>query len=363
MFFGSGLGEANVSSLAFSMQNGIFENKLFMPYWSLAHVTISGVDGQLWIRIAHNPYDPNAAGYLHVTYSDARPTNSPTDFAYLHVQGSGKLVGTVLTIHPSSPTDKKWWEGDLRSSSDGRRTFGIHGTGHEDDHLGGWSNEFFSGPFSLAFNGEPKVEMLDRNGQYNANITAYRIWRGIPFWGRIDHSTEHGNENTSVTGYEAATFYYLRPGDRLAETDSVSVCDAESRAKHGWMADGESEAITVESFFEGVAYHDSVSGCHRGYTGATAMTMAIGPDNAGVWLRRMFDQSDGRQMADVLVDGERVGSWYVVEANSWLRWAERDFFLPASYTRGKHAIRIEIRPRNDHAVWDAAEYRVLSLAP
>jgi hypothetical protein len=275
---------------------------------------------------------------------------------------AGKLVGTVLAVLPAdAATDKRWWEGDWRCSADGRRTPGHHGTGHEDDYFGGWSNEFFDGPFTLPMNGEPRTEIADRNGQLNGNVTMYRLWTGIPFLDQLRHSVEHGTENAQTVDQWSTTFFYALSSSRLVDSDALDLCDDVARAAHTMQADGESAPAMLTSAFEGRAYRTPVSMCHRAHQGAASFTMAIFPENRGVLLRRAFDQTQGRQRARVSVDGDPVGDWYVAEGNAILRWAERDYFLPARFTAGKTAITIAIAPDPTAPAWDAAQYRTLSV--
>jgi hypothetical protein len=63
-----------------------------------------------------------------------------------------------------------------------------------------------------------------------------------------------------------------------------------------------------------------------------------------------------------------VGTWLVAEQNATLRWAERDFRIPAAFTAGATTLAISIAPEADPAgspppAWDAAEYRALSVVP
>ncbi|HVU51589.1 MAG TPA: DUF2961 domain-containing protein [Polyangia bacterium] len=369
-FFGSGLGEASVASLAFSMAPGRWVSHLPMPFWRRARVQLTGVSGRLFLRVAPNPYDESQAAHLRVRWREERPTTPATDFELLTYAGAGRLVATVLTVEPpDAATDKQWWEGDLRSYADGRRTPGIQGTGYEDDHFGGWSNEFFSTPFSLPLNGEPLARILDHTGQYNGDVTMYRVWRGIPFLGEVRHSVEHGTENVRQVNESAATFFYAEPRPWLVDSDALDVCDDASRAAHALSVAGETRLPPLASAFEGRAYQTTVTMCHHAHTGRATFTLAVSPDNAGVILRRAYDQARGRQRAAVSVDGAVAGTWYVAESNETLRWAERDFFLPPSVTRGRARLAITIEPQpepdlaGDPPAWDAAAYRTLSVVP
>jgi hypothetical protein len=63
----------------------------------------------------------------------------------------------------------------------------------------------------------------------------------------------------------------------------------------------------------------------------------------------------------VLVDGKEVGMWYTAEENTSCRWAERDFFIPAAFTKGKAKVHITIDPPPSSPLFSHARYTVLSL--
>jgi hypothetical protein len=269
----------------------------------------------------------------------------------------------VLTVEPpDAARDKQWWEGDLRSSADGRRTPGLQGTGYEDDHFGGWSNEFFSTPFSLPLNGEPRAELLDHVGQYNGNVTMYRVWTGIPFLSELRHSVEHGTGNNRAVNESAATFFYGEPRPWLAVTDALDLCDEGARTAHLVRVTGQSRLDTLASAFEG-RDHAAFAHCHTTLTdGEMSFELRTAPENEGVYLRRSFDQAVGRQRSVVSVDGRFVGPWYVAEANASARWAERDFFVPKSFTAGRASISVTLTiPTLADPPWDAAEFRAVSV--
>ena len=363
MFFGSGLGETPVRSVAFRMAPGMYQNHFPMPFWKGFHMEIVGLDGKVQLRISPQRFTVGRAGYFRAIFHDVPLTSQPDDFVYTSLSGAGKLAGTVLAVEPPNPAnDKRWWEGDLRSYADDRQSPDTHGTGHEDDYFGGWSNEYFSGPFSLPMHGEPKTEIFDRNGQYNGNVTMYRLWPGIPFLKQIDHSVEHGSGNSSAVHYSSLTFLYSEPQPWLVQTDLLRVCDDSDRLAHAYSATKEGPRLSMISGFEGRFFQATVSACAASESGPTSFSVAVNPANAGVLLRRMFDQLRGPQQAMVTVDGQPVGTWYSVETNGVLRWAERDFFLPPQMTSGKSQLSIKIEPSgSEPPVWNAAEYRALSV--
>lgn len=359
-FFGSGLGEASIHAVAWTMQPGLWESRLPMPFWESYRISVKGLSGKLRAHVSPSKRERRDAGYLEVHWNEARPTGTGHDFVYVDTTGIGKLVGTVLAVEPLAPYDeivnKQWWEGDLRSSVDGRRTPNIHGTGHEDDHLGGWSNESLSRPFSQPMQGCPKTEILATNGQYNANASMYRLWPGITFTSALRHTTEHGAGNGRSLNYSSATFLYRRPDPGAARTDRFDVADRDAATAHGYVADAPRiEAIT--SAFEGEDASPLSLATHR-YDSAVTFELDVDPKNDGVFLRRLFDASEGGERASVEIDGSVVATIYIAEHNPERRWAERDTFLPPQLTTGKRRLHVRLVPDGD---FNAARFEAWSV--
>lgn len=361
MFFGSGLGDARIEALAFAMEAGVWENRIPMPFWRHARIELQG-SGELAVQLSKTVLPPGSSGHLCASYVEQRPTTPGEDFPFLEAAGAGKLVATVLTIRPPSPTSKQWWEGDLRCYLNGSNSPAMHGTGHEDDHFGGWSNEFFDAPFTLPMHGEPKVEMLDRSGQYNGNVTLYRVWAGVGFVNGIRHSIEHGSENSVQANYSATTFWYRYPQVSAKQTDYLDVCDEQSRKAHNLKVQNESEAVELKSAYEGREYRKEVSRKVRSHLNAMSFEVDITPNSIGVLLRKQYDQFHGRQRARVLVNDRFVGWWYIPEENRSLRWAERDFYIPEKFLADASNIRVVIDPPAGSPLWSVSSYRVISVA-
>jgi hypothetical protein len=321
MFFGSGRGLAPVRSVAWTMEPSLFESRLPMPFAASARIKITGIAGRLFLHLGAAL--PNGAP-LEVVLRDENPTSLGRDFVYADVEGSGKLVATVLGVDPAA--SKQWWEGDVRTRIDGARSPALHGTGHEDDHLGGWSNEFLLGPFSLPMQGAPRTDVTDPNPavQINGATTLYRIWPGITFLRSLRHTTEHGTSNGRAARYTSATFLYRRSGTRLVQTDTSHL-------------EGIGSTHAVTSAFEGEDATPLTADVHA-FQSAN-VRLAIDPDNEGVVLRRWFDRSETPAEANVEVDGFFVRA--VRTSAPWAesrRFAEEDLFVPAQITRGKAAI-------------------------
>jgi len=324
-FFGSARGLAPVRSVAWTMEPSLFESRLPMPFSAGARVAITGIAGKLFLHVGA----PRAgAAPLQIVSRDEDPTTFGRDHVYADVEGSGKLVATVLGVDPERPDLKQWWEGDMRTRIDGARSPAIHGTGHEDDHLGGWSNEFLLGPFTLPMQGAPRTDVTDPNPsvQINGATTLYRAWPGITFLRSLRHSTEHGTGNGRDPRYTSAAFLYRRSGVRLVPTGRSSL-------------EGIGETAPVTSAFEGEDATSVTADVHTFDRAAVKLT--IDPANEGVVVRRWFDRAETPTQANVEVDDTLVR---VVRTRApWAesrRFAEEDLFVPAQVTRGKSAIEL-----------------------
>jgi hypothetical protein len=212
--------------------------------------------------------------------------------------------------------------------------------------------------------GEPTTVILDESGQVNANATFYRFYPGIEFLDGIRHSTEHGSRNAVAGDYRGVAFYYAdAAGTALVETDRVAPADSQSRTDHAYVADGERAALALSSSFEGRDDTTTVVATTLDHTGKASFDAKMTPENTGCFLRRTYDQANGRQRALVSVDGVEAGIWYAAESNATHRWAERDYLLPGTLTSGKGTARISIEPGPRSPAWSVSEYAVLCIIP
>lgn len=344
-FFGSALGVAPVHALFWTMENGLLESRLPMPYFVSAHIVVSGIAGKLSLHKSAPPSSQAETGTFEARFREETPASNGQDFVYADVTGAGKLVATVLGVDPVVASTKRWWEGDLRCRVDGARTPSIHGTGHEDDHLGGWSNEFFSRPFSLPMQGAPRTDLLDTGAEFqkNGKSSMYRLWPGITFEQSIRHSTEHGTGNTIAANYAAATFLYRQPAVRSVRTDAFDVGDTDAASAHAYAAPDHVEAV-LTSAFEGDSDAVATTVLHE-YASPATFTLAIAPNNDGVVLRRMFDRSEAPLQSTLDVDGVRIrGERTFGPVAGGRVWAERDVFVPAQVTQGKSQVTVRWVP-------------------
>ncbi len=218
-FFGSGLGEADVRSLFIGMStSGTYYCYFPMPFRQSIRVTLQNrnyeAGGELYCQVGFTRQLPEqqsgTLGYFGAEYRRTWPITETKDYVLFDYRGRGAVIGQVMTVEPIQPDVKRWWEGDLRITIDGEEKPRFHGTGHEDEYQGGWSNFWLTNPYSLPLFGEPKSEgLVNIDGQINGSTTAYRFWPGkIPFAKSITISTEHGNRNDTPANYSSLVYYY-----------------------------------------------------------------------------------------------------------------------------------------------------------
>lgn len=210
-FFGSGLGEARVHALMFSLADGSLTSWWPMPYARSVRVALVNQSGQavagsaavVWSRSPQwaRELSSGRVGYF-ATSSHAGPTTPGVDWPFLRIRGAGKLVGISQTM---AGPDRSYLEGDDIGFVDGARQ--LHGTGTEDFYEGGWY--WNRGPFSDPFNGEPSHE-ASVYGCFAVCDSAYRLMiaDSIPFSSAIDYGIEHGNRNTVPALYGSTAFWY-----------------------------------------------------------------------------------------------------------------------------------------------------------
>jgi hypothetical protein len=352
-FFGSGLGEASVRSVPVGMSPSSHYYCYFpMPFWEKFKVELVNENPQptpeIWWEMRVTPtsvyeYPRDRSGTFHARYRKEWPTTPDRDFTILETEGRGIYVGQVMTVEPLRPEVKRWWEGDLRIYIDGRRQPAFHGTGHEDEYLGGWSNEWLMNPYSLPMHGQPKTDQLTQvDFQWSAATTVYRFFvGGIPYQSRLSISTEHGAENSAEAMYSSVAFYYEHP-HVMQRLDAVDVASSDDEKAHAYRTTPASKVTRLVSRFEGEADDSDLTDEGRDVTGRSSWAFEAPGDSSPLRLRRLYDQGTVQE-AEVWVNGELAGVWYTVATNSHRRWAESDFLLPISLTAGESRLEIEIR--------------------
>ncbi len=94
--------------------------------------------------------------------------------------------------------------------------------------------------------------------------------------------------------------------------------------------------------------------------GGSSFDVTVAPDNQGVRITRRFDRQIGHQVARLLVDGQRVGTWRSGAPAKGL-WGVQAIEVPASITAGKSSLRVSNRFVSSDLDFNEFRYDVHSL--
>jgi hypothetical protein len=353
-----------------------------MPFFRSAKIELAGgedaVSDVQW-KVRHAPFkdSPNQAGYFHATYRDHPAPELGKDLVLLDTIGtegsrdwSGQFVGTSFIFSHDAVLNTL--EGDPRFFFDDSRTPQGQGTGTEEWGGGG---DYWGGlNMTLPFAGHPTgaKSAKDAVSAEDRIESAYRFLLAdlMPFGRNARIQLEHGGTNESTQHYETVTYWYGLPAASLVQTDELKVGDDASERAHGYASPDASASYEITSRYEWGP--DTVGGreifpaeTDRGRTtkSGSEFTLRIDPRNLGVMLRRKLDYSFPNQRAEVFVDGEAAGVWYLAGSNTCVfssprgelgetlhvvqtsnrRFRDDEFLIPQRLTKGRKTIRVKIR--------------------
>ncbi|MBF0432554.1 MAG: DUF2961 domain-containing protein [Fibrobacteria bacterium] len=336
-----------------------------MPYETSCRVELvseraSVTEGVSW-EIKHTPFTASFdnVGYFKTRANHENHGADGTDILLIEESGSGKLVGVVESRQTSN---LQTLEGDERIYVDGNRSPAWYGTGTEDFYHGAWYfgwmyNNWQPLAFTQPMQGVPSYSSKPER------ITMYRFMThdAITFRTGIYASIEHGGSNDIATEAWTVVFYYHKPEPSMVLTDSVNVGDNASETSHAFTVENLVSSDNVKSIFEGAFGGVQISHAGKYGKGKTSFNTSILPSNNGVIIRRMYDQKEVLQHAEVSVNGEGAGTWYTAGGNAYFRWREDEFMIPASITSGKSSLQIEITHKEGTPDWSSFRYQVFSL--
>ncbi len=195
-------------------------SRFFMPYSRSGRIFIDNQSDQtvtvdLRINSTKSEFTDKTMRF-HATwnYSPSIHTKAAAgteDFNYVSVDGSGILVGDILTVF--NPVKAWWGEGDEHIYVDGE-TFPSHfGTGTEDYYGYGWCDQR---PFIAPFNAQLRCDGFNPNGNSNnrgfTTLTRQRALDTIPFTKSLKFDMEVWHWAKTEVSYAATTFFYALPG-------------------------------------------------------------------------------------------------------------------------------------------------------
>lgn len=371
-FFGTGLGFNPVRSLMYGVDTDTHWLSAWwpMPYRDSATVTLYNgsqqtvTNGEADVTSAESAdvvgqLGPNGqAGYFHAT-SHLGHTTPGQDHVFLKTGGSGKFVGVSTTMRGDAGFGRGYLEGDERVYVDGAQSPTVHGTGSEDFYEGGWYFNF--GPFSDPVNGNTAQMGSGQVGCDTDCVSAYRLMLtdAVPWNSSVTFGIEHGGTDDVPATYGSTAYWYGRPQVTMLTTDTLRVGDAPSERAHGYSSSDPGDVGTLTATYEGNnGTPRPMTSTLRATTAPVSFHLMITPQNRGVQLRRMSDQQNGYQSAEVFVDGQDAGTWLQPLANGDHRWLDDYFTLPAVLTAGKSTLTIRLVPTSGAPAWSAAGYSV-----
>lgn len=317
-------------------------------------------------------------GYFTTEYNNFYTyCQDPFEAVMLDVEGSGKVVSIQENVF--GQVGNVWYEeGDHRFYIDGGITPQMIGCGTEDFYNGcGYFIRYNDdgaklGLYSRMFSGYTNyLSLFDgENAILNEGISVYRTFVTDPinFRDGIKLTFEHGGGeysrnvqrtwNTNQTaGYEVLVCYYYQPVTKMSVTDSFSVTNKTEASAHSYTSAGDT-AYELKSSYYGSFFMIQETKNFAATTGEISFTMKLDQNNYGAILYRIYDQLELNMGADVYVDGEYVGQWYMPGQNETYRFADSFFNIPERFTTGKSSVTIRLVPKD--CTWNASEYKIYS---
>ncbi len=324
------------------------------PFFANAKVEIvdAGAPGARPVKvewqIGWNAEVPAAdSGQFGAAFAVASETTPGPDLPLLAVDGRGKWIGLFAEIGSVRTLSREVLEGDERVYLDGSRHPGIYGTGVEDLFNGGFY--FDQGPFALPLHGSPAHRVTPTGEDVTS---AYRLFLSdaIPFRTSLRAGLETGPTGNLAVRARTVAYYYSRPDPALDLVDRLDLADAASRGAHAYEVTAADAACgSFSSRFEGgplVAPEEPAISCsYAAPGGRDRFTLRRTGATGAIRLRRRLDVGQSNPVADVLVNGVRVGAFPFQEANPFRRLREVDLDVPPAAVGEATELRFEIVPR------------------
>ncbi|MBK9384614.1 MAG: DUF2961 domain-containing protein [Planctomycetes bacterium] len=339
-----------------------------MPYRSGCVVRLRNdigkpLDVDLDLRLGAYPAGSEVATF-HATFHEQSPTNFFEEFVVLQTGGHGHFVGASMTMGSDGLNGQRqlltYLEGDERILVDGNRTPALHGTGTEEFFNWGWYEMPGASTFALPEHGHPS-RWIEGTKDYSA---MYRTMHAdyVPFYASIRVAFEVGPLGEVPANYRSVAYWYGRSTPVLLSTDVLDIGNPQSELQHLFRAPSGGTVLSPRILaYEGgwdPALQVIDEGLESNPGQSTFFRLRLDPENRGALLRRRSSIQNWFQLADVFVDGQRVGRWRTIRVNPYRGWIDTDFELPPAFTDDKAAIEVEIRPVADY--FNAFRYEAFS---
>jgi hypothetical protein len=350
-----------------------------IPFRKTARVEISGYTGEMaWTARYESLDDPfEQVAYFHATYRDHPNPEPGKDLVLLDTREtegggdwSGNFAGTSwIFSHRGVLTTL---EGDPRFFFDDSQSPQAYGTGTEE--WGGGGDYWGGRNMTLPFAGHPCGARSAKEAKDPEDLiqSAYRFLLAdlMPFGKNAVIRLEHGGHNESTEHYETVTYWYGVNKPTLIRTDELKIGDPASEKAHAYKSPDASEPYEITSRYEWgpdklgtQVVYEAHSDRGRKTKGASEFQIKVRSDNYGVLLRRKLDYSFPNQRAEVYVDDELAGIWYLAGSNTCIysnpkeelgatqhnvqtsnrRFRDDEFIISRKHTRGKSSIRVRVK--------------------
>ena len=364
-YFAQPMGYTEVHSHAVDVvkENGriIMTSRLPIPYWKSIGITFINFPRDaakltLKMTIEENTYDEDTTGHLYVDYREGL-TELYEDWLIGEFHGRGNIVGVIQTC-----IGDQWCEGNEHFYINGAVTPQINGTGTEDFYLGCyWPNKKYDSPVAGCINDVFLLGGSTLPGAFAHRAGYYRFLCDMPisFSDGIKLAIQHGAVGQTYSDYTSLCFSYRRPDAAMIHTDYIHMGSASSKALHSYVSnDAEEYELSAKIEADRKAPHITRKGLLHKETASLSFKTAILPENRGIVIRRLYDQTHSPQTGEVYIDGEFAGTWHNPGYNDFAPFADSDFYVPASLTKGKDLVTVEIRVPN---VFTDFEYKIITI--
>ncbi len=386
--FSNELGYHSVNYLLSGMNTGgSYYNYYPMPYSESCRIILENRGNSpvtfpfceiQWTREWNDYYRENGFYYFRSSSYYKRRHTEGADSIIARVKGSGHIIGSVITAFGETPQSRADCEGDVRIHIDGLRTPGIESDGSESYSCYGWG---FETP-------QEYNPASGYDGHEHKDWSMHRSLPGdwYPFSSGFRFGIESGGCNDVYMEHSGMVFYYgsdvvrqkkigeicfedffarLSSAKALPRTPNVFSDCRSGTLPHAYTCPDSLDLIQMTSFFEGDDDHIPVTLWGRRSRAWRSFALEIPSGAAAIVLRRVSDQTEGRQMADVFVDDVKIEEypWYVPDFNPHKKWLEDEFVIPHKYFSQKPQIIVRIVPkpgdgRNPSAVtWNEFGYQ------
>ncbi len=355
----------DISSYALTSkcENGYVTTSVYLPmpyfekmYLGMVKLIPDEIDIEFGVVIGENSYDRESTGYFHADHK-AGPTELFEDWSIGEFHGRGHVIG--LSQSCVGGVGGSYCEGNEHYYINGERSPRINGTGTEDIYLGCyWPNMKFDSPCAGCINDVYLEVNSDLALATTKPIMYYRYYLDMPiaFNTEIKLDVQHGAVCQNFSDYTTTCFSYRQDKADYVQTDYIKLSSKASREMHSYKADGTEYSLKAKLESDMKAPTLEETG-YKTENGKVSFTVAVRPENRGVILRRLFDQSVSNAAAKVYVDKEFTGVWHCCNINPHFPFTDSDFTIPHSFTKGKESLDIEIVTSGTYTDFD---YTVLS---